>query len=108
MKKHAPFGTPQPCESPEHAGALKQAAENGPTPDEYADMSLFFSIFADGTRLLIISLLAGGELCVGHICAAVGISQSAVSHQLAVMRRMNIVKARREGRQVLYSLINLL
>jgi ArsR family transcriptional regulator, lead/cadmium/zinc/bismuth-responsive transcriptional repressor len=66
-----------------------------------ADM---FGILGDPTRLRIVDALAAGELCVCDIAEQVGISESAVSHQLRLMRNMRIVRGRREGRCVYYTL----
>jgi DNA-binding transcriptional ArsR family regulator len=63
-----------------------------------------FSILGDPTRLRIVDVLAHGELCVCDIAGEVGISESAVSHQLRLMRGMRIVRGRREGRCVYYAL----
>ena len=64
----------------------------------------FFSILGDPTRVRIVDVLAEGELCVCDIAAEIGISESAVSHQLRLMRGMRIVRGRREGRSVYYTL----
>jgi DNA-binding transcriptional ArsR family regulator len=66
-----------------------------------ADM---FSILGDPTRVRIVDVLAEGELCVCDIAGHIGISESGVSHQLRLMRSMRIVRGRREGRCVYYSL----
>lgn len=66
-----------------------------------ADM---FRILGDPTRVRIVDLLSDGELCVCDIAAHVAISESAVSHQLRLMRGMRLVRARREGRCVYYTL----
>ena len=63
-----------------------------------------FRILGDPTRVRIVDALAEGELCVCDIAEHVGISESAVSHQLRVMRGMRIVRGRREGRCVYYTL----
>ena len=63
-----------------------------------------FRILGDPTRVRIVDALARGELCVHEISDAVGISESAVSHQLRLMRGMRIVRGRREGRCVYYTL----
>jgi ArsR family transcriptional regulator, lead/cadmium/zinc/bismuth-responsive transcriptional repressor len=63
-----------------------------------------YKVFADATRLRIIGALAVGELCVCDIGAVLGISQSAVSHQLAVLRSSRLVAYRREGKTVFYRL----
>ena len=63
-----------------------------------------FKGFADSTRVHILYLLAEGELCVGDIAEAVQLSQSAISHQLRMLKQMHLIKFRREGKNVLYSL----
>ena len=63
-----------------------------------------FRILGDPTRVRIVDALAEGELCVCDIAEQVGISESAVSHQLRLMRGMRIVRGRREGRCVYYTL----
>jgi DNA-binding transcriptional ArsR family regulator len=63
-----------------------------------------FSILGDPTRVRIVDALSEGELCVCDIAEQVGITESAVSHQLRLMRTMRVVKGRREGRCVYYTL----
>jgi DNA-binding transcriptional ArsR family regulator len=63
-----------------------------------------FRILGDPTRVRIVDALAAGPLCVHEISERVGISESAVSHQLRLMRSMRIVRGRREGRCVYYTL----
>ena len=63
-----------------------------------------FKGFADPTRVQILSLLLGQELCVSCIANEVDLSQSAVSHQLRVLKQMHLIKFRREGKNILYSL----
>ena len=67
-------------------------------------LSDMFRILGDPTRVRIVDALAEGELCVCDIAEHVGISESAVSHQLRLMRGMRIVRGRREGRCVYYTL----
>ena len=67
-------------------------------------MANFFYVMSDKTRLRIISLLEKGELCVGCIAETLDMTQSAVSHQLALMKRMKLVKAKKEGRNIIYTL----
>lgn len=62
-----------------------------------------FRVLGDPTRVRILDALANGELCVCDIAAFVGISESAVSHQLRLMRGMRLVRPRRAGRQVYYA-----
>jgi len=63
-----------------------------------------FKALADPTRARLISALWGMELCVSELSVALGMSISAVSHQLGLLRRLRAVKCRREGRHVYYSL----
>lgn len=63
-----------------------------------------FKAFGDPTRVQILSHLQSGEMCVGDIAEAVELSQSAVSHQLRVLKQMHLIKFRREGKNILYSL----
>lgn len=72
--------------------------------DEYILLTKFFKIFADETRLKIIAALSISELCVLDICAVLNMTKSAVSHQLSTLRQMRVVKSRKEGRSVFYSL----
>ena len=64
----------------------------------------FFKVLGDGTRMRIISALAVRELCVCDIAAALGMTKSAVSHQLGTLRTARLVKCRREGKSVFYSI----
>ncbi|MFV0389932.1 MAG: ArsR/SmtB family transcription factor [Pyrinomonadaceae bacterium] len=68
------------------------------------ELARTFQALADPTRLRIISALVRTELCVCDIAALLGISQSAISHQLRLMRNQRIVKSRKEGRIVYYTL----
>lgn len=64
----------------------------------------FFSIFSDITRIRILSALSIAEMCVGDISALLKINQTTVSHQLKTLRSMGVVRARRQGKVVFYSL----
>jgi ArsR family transcriptional regulator, lead/cadmium/zinc/bismuth-responsive transcriptional repressor len=63
-----------------------------------------FKALGDPTRVRIISALCGGEMCVNDLADALDISQSAVSHQLRVLRNLHLVRSRKEGRSVYYAL----
>jgi ArsR family transcriptional regulator len=71
------------------------------TVDEIAET---FRVLGDPTRIRILDALAAGDLCVCDVARLVGISESAVSHQLRLLRGMRLVRHRRAGRQVFYSL----
>ena len=68
------------------------------------EIAATFSVLGDPTRIRILDVLAAGELCVCDIATLVGISESAVSHQLRLLRGMRLVRPRRAGRQVFYTL----
>ena len=68
------------------------------------DMAEFFKVFGDSTRMKIISALLKDELCVGEIAIITNSTQSAVSHQLRVLKQAKLVKFRKEGKIVYYSL----
>ena len=63
-----------------------------------------FRVLGDGTRVRILDALSAGELCVGDIADRLGMSESAVSHQLRLLRSARIVRPRREGRMIYYAL----
>jgi ArsR family transcriptional regulator len=63
-----------------------------------------FKALSDPTRVRIVSLLAGAELCVCDLAAALGMGQSAMSHQLRTLRDLRLVRWRRDGRQIFYTL----
>jgi DNA-binding transcriptional ArsR family regulator len=67
-------------------------------------VSELFKALADPTRIRIISILAHTELCVGDLCIALEMSQPAVSYQLRILRTLRIVRARKEGKHVFYTL----
>ena len=67
-------------------------------------IAALFKSFDDPTRIHILSLLIGGERCVGEIADAMALSQSAVSHQLRILKAMRLVRFPREGKNLLYSL----
>ena len=68
------------------------------------EIAATFSVLGDPTRIRILDALSAGELCVCDIAALAAISESAVSHQLRLLRGMRLVRPRRAGRQVFYSL----
>ncbi len=69
-----------------------------------ADLATLFRVFGDATRLQIMMALLRGESNVTDLTEVLSMQQSAVSHQLTVLRNMKLVKARREGKNVFYSL----
>lgn len=78
--------------------------QNIPEKETLEQIAELFKAFADPTRVQILSLLVDGELCVGDISQTVELSQSAISHQLRILKQMHLVKYRRDGKSLLYSL----
>ena len=72
--------------------------------DQAYDLSEFYKVFGDITRIRILHLLSLKEICVHEISAILDISQSAVSHQLKILRQNKLVKPRKDGKHVYYSL----
>jgi ArsR family transcriptional regulator, lead/cadmium/zinc/bismuth-responsive transcriptional repressor len=67
-------------------------------------VAAIFAALGDPTRVRIISLLAHAELCVGDLCLVLGMNQPAVSHQLRLLRTLDIVTARKQGKNIFYTL----
>ncbi len=74
------------------------------TADTVAALAETFRILGDPTRVRIVAALSEGPLCVHEIAERIEISESAVSHQLRLLRGLRVVRARRDGRQVYYAL----
>lgn len=87
-----------------HPEAVEKAKSALLDESRLAALAEFFRLFADPTRLSILASLAVTELCVCDLSETLGMSQSAISHQLAGLRRARLVKARRDGKSMYYSL----
>lgn len=72
--------------------------------DKLIDLAELFKIFGDSTRIKIINVLLNDEFSVNEIVSRVGISQSAVSHQLRILKDSKLVKYRKDGKEIYYSL----
>lgn len=70
----------------------------------FYDLAEFYKSFGDSTRIKIISALLNGEMCVGGLVELLEMSQSSISHQLRVLKSNRLVKYRKDGKQVFYSL----
>ena len=90
-----------------HEDSIERIKRHILAEDEYSDLSEFFKIFGNPTRLKIISLLSYEDLCVCDICESLGLNQNAVSNQLRILRAHNIVKYEKEGKSARYSLTDL-
>ena len=73
---------------------------------EYDDLAEIFKVLGNSTRLQILHTLVDGEKCVFDICEKVGMQQSAISHQLSVLKQNRLVKSRRDGKMIYYSILD--
>ena len=87
-----------------HFNKINNVKSLEPKADEYQKLSNMFKLFSDETRLKIICSLLKEELCVCDLCELLDLNQSQVSHQLQLLRSSKLVKFRREGKQIFYSL----
>jgi len=87
-----------------HESVVEQVQSKMPDDDTLCDVAEIFKVFGDVTRTKILSALFEAELCVCDICEIVKMSSSAVSHQLRILRQTKIVKSRRSGKEMYYSL----
>ena len=83
---------------------LKMIDDRMPPEEELQDLAEFYRVFGDATRLKILYVLLSAEMCVYDIASVLGMSQSAISHQLRVLKQMDLVKNRREGKAIFYAL----
>ena len=75
-----------------------------PPEEELADMAELFKVFGDSTRIKILYTLSKAEMCVCDIAAVLGMTQPAVSYQLKVLKQAKLIKNRRAGKTIFYSL----
>lgn len=75
-----------------------------PDEDVLIDLSELFKVFGDSTRIKILYTLQDGEMSVNDIAATLGMQQSAISHQLKILKQAKLVKARKDGKNVFYNL----
>ena len=87
-----------------HQQIVESVREKIPPEDILYDLTELFRIFGDSTRIRILYVLFASEMCVCDIAALLGITQSAISHQLRALKAARLVKSRREGKTVFYSL----
>lgn len=73
-------------------------------PRDVEGLTEIFRVLADPTRVRILDLLSREELCVGDVANRLGVTESAVSHQLRLLRNTRVVRSRREGRMIFYAL----
>ena len=87
-----------------HEEIVERVRQELPDEDTLYDLSELFRIFGDSTRIRILYVLFEAEMCVCDIAALLGMTQSAISHQLRALKNARLVKSRREGKTVFYAL----
>lgn len=87
-----------------HAGTMNKARREMPDVEELYDLSELFKVFGDTTRIRILWALSEGEMCVCDIAELLEMGQSAISHQLRLLRQARLVRCRREGKSSVYAL----
>lgn len=87
-----------------HSDLLKIVNTTLPEETELYDLAELFKVFGDSTRIRILFVLFEAEVCVCDLAAALNMTQSAISHQLKILKQSKLVKSRREGKSVFYSL----
>lgn len=87
-----------------HDDIVEKVKEYMPEEEELYDLAEVFKIFGDSTRIRILSALFANEMCVCDIAFLLNMSQSAISHQLRILKHARLVKNRRDGKVVFYSL----
>ena len=93
------------CEGCEvHEDLLKIVNETLPEETELYDLAELFKVFGDSTRIRILFVLFEAEVCVCDLAKVLNMTQSAISHQLRILKQNKLVKSRREGKSIFYSL----
>lgn len=89
-----------------HEDIVNQVRDKMPQEENLYDLAELFKVFGDSTRIRILWALNESEMCVCDIAVLLDMTQSAISHQLRVLKQTNLVKNRREGKVVYYSLVD--
>lgn len=87
-----------------HENLLEKVSGAMPDETELYDLSELFKVFGDSTRIRILFVLFESEVCVCDLAQALNMTQSAISHQLRILKQSKLVKNRREGKSIFYSL----
>ena len=85
-------------------GHIKNNIAENYTEEQLYDLAELFKVFGDSTRIRILFALFEQEVCVCELADSLGITQSAISHQLRILKQSKLVKSRREGKSMFYSL----
>ena len=89
-----------------HEDIVNQVRDKMPQEESLYDLAELFKVFGDSTRIRILWALHEAEMCVYDIAVLLNMTQSAISHQLRVLKQANLVKNRKEGKVVYYSLVD--
>lgn len=87
-----------------HQELVARAMDELPDEDKLYDLAELFKVFGDSTRIRILYVLFQTSLCVCDLAAALNMTQSAISHQLKILKQARLVRSRREGKSVIYEL----
>lgn len=87
-----------------HEEIVRNVRQHMPEEEQLYDLADLFKIFADTTRIRILYVLLKSEMCVCDIAQLLNMTQSAISHQLRILKQMKLVKNRRDGKTIFYSL----
>ena len=94
----------RPCEHHEHHESVEKRSSQMPSEGTLYDLSDFFKILGDSTRINILFAIDGEPLCVCDIAEILGMTKSAVSHQLKILRQSNLITYKKIGKNVFYTL----
>ena len=93
------------CDKAEtHMEMMDEILHHMPQENTLKDLADFYKVFGDVTRIRILYVLLRHEMCVCHLAEVLGMTQSAISHQLRILKQMKLVKNRRDGKIIYYSL----
>ena len=87
-----------------HEDTVKAVKDKMPPDEDLYDLAELYKIFGDSTRIKILYILLESEMCVCDIATLIGVSQSAISHQLKQLKQANLIKPHRDSKTVFYSL----
>ncbi len=104
MAQETSHGMPLCAENQPHPEHIQKVQALMPDTDSLYDLSEVFRVFGDSTRIRILYALFESELCVCDLTQVLGLSQSAVSHQLRILKDAKLVRFRREGKSMIYAL----
>ena len=105
MRKKIDCAETECCDCIEiHGECIKKVIERMPAEVTLIDLAALFKVFGDPTRVKLLYVLIQSELCVCDLAEVLHMTQSTISHQLRILKQMKLVKSRREGKTVFYSL----